>query len=268
MRTALLKERMAGHTIGFVPTLGYLHEGHESLIAKARKENDIVVVSAFVNPKQFRTKAYQVYPRDLARDKAICERLKVNYVFAPENKDMHPDGYDTEVSVKELTGRLEGSKIRWHYKAVATVVAKLFNIVGPDRAYFGKKDPHQLAIIKRMTADLNFPVKIVPVTTKRAKDGVALSSRNALLTKEERKAAVVIPNAIKEIARLIKKGGVTRTRLVRNLESLLVKEPIAKVDFIAVVDADTLREEDFKGKTLIYVAVYIGDKRLTDNVVV
>lgn len=268
MTAASRRERASDKSVGLVPTLGFLHEGHEALIRKARGENDVVIVSRFVNPTQFRSKAYKEYPRDEQRDLDILRRLNVDYVFSPKKDDMYPPGFDTSVEVKKLAGRLEGASIRWHYRAVATVVAKLFNITGPDRAYFGKKDPHQLAIIKRMTEDLNFPVKIVGVGVRRARDRLALSSRNSLLAPEERRAAVVIPNAIRAIEKRLGAGETDRKKLSRDLAAMIEKEPLAEVDFAAVVDADTLREDVFGDKSLIYAAVYIGGKRLTDNRVV
>lgn len=260
--------RRETRSIGLVPTLGFLHEGHEALLNRARKENDIVVLSRFVNPFQFRKKAYEAYPRDMDRDLAICKRLEVDYVFSPDSDAMYPDGFDSGVEVKDLAGRLEGVSIRWHYKAVTTVVAKLFNIVQPDRAYFGKKDPHQLILVKRMTEDLNFPVKIVAVRTRKAKDGVALSSRNSLLTETERKAIRILPASIKKIGALIKSGMKDRVALRKQLVQLLEAERRIKVDFTAVVDEKTLLEEVVGNKTLIYAAVHIGGMRLTDNLVV
>ncbi|VAX24560.1 Pantoate--beta-alanine ligase [hydrothermal vent metagenome] len=262
------KERRSGKKIGLVPTLGYLHAGHEALIKRARKESDIIVLSSFVNPLQFRKKAYEAYPRDLERDLAICEKLKVNYLFLPDAKDIYPDGFDTYVEVKDLAGSLEGASIRWHYKAVTTIVAKLFNMIYPDKAYFGKKDPHQLILIKRMVADLNFPVKIVAVPTRRAKDGVALSSRNSLLTLEERHALQVLPSAIKKVGALVMRGEKDRSLLTKTLVSELESEKLVTVDFTAVVDEATLLEDKVGSKTLIYAAVFIGGKRLTDNIVV
>lgn len=259
------RERVLGSSIGLVPTLGYLHEGHEALIQRAKKENDIVVVSIFVNPPQFRARAYREYPRDIERDISILRRLKVDYLFAPGAEDMYPEDFDTVVEVKALVDRLEGSSIRWHYRAVTTVVAKLFNIVQPDRAYFGMKDPSQLAIIRRMTEDLNFPVKVVAVPTRRARDGLALSSRNSQLSKEERKAALVIPNSLKEIERRIRRGETDREKLSEDLAAMIESEPLASVEHAAVVDADTLREDVRGAKTLIYAAAKVGGKRLTDN---
>lgn len=268
MNDAIREERRKDKSIGFVPTLGFLHEGHEALMREARRENDILVVSRFVNPTQFRKKAFDVYPRDAARDNEICARNGVDYVFAPETEDMYPYGFDTAVEVRNLTGRLEGAKIRWHYRGVTTVVAKLFNIVQPDNAYFGEKDAHQVAIIRRMVKDLNFPVKIIGVATIRANDGLAQSSRNSLLTKDERKAARKIPWAIKEIAERIKLGFTDRAALTRGLIGMIESEPGLKVDYAALVDPVTLRTEDHGGETMIYAAVYVGDKRLTDNLIV
>ncbi|MBF0170052.1 MAG: pantoate--beta-alanine ligase [Nitrospinae bacterium] len=267
--TLLVREaRRQGKRIGFVPTLGALHDGHATLMAKARKENDIVVVSTFVNPLQFRKAAYERYPRDPEGDRALCEKAGVDYLFAPSAEKMYPERFDTVVEVKELTGRLEGAAIRWHYRGVTTVVAKLFAIVEPDKAYFGKKDPHQLAILKRMTEDLNIAVQIVPVATKRDRDGMALSSRNRLLTPESRKAALALPKAVAEIERRIKAGETDRGKLTEALTAMLSSAPGVTIDFAAIVDAETLREEDRSGPTLIYAAVFVDGLRLTDNRVV
>ncbi len=259
--------KKSGRDIGLVPTLGYLHDGHAALIRRAKKENDTVIVSRFLNPLQFRKKAYRAYPTDEKRDRNFCRDLSVDYLFSPSAGQMYPPGFDTLVEVRDLAGRLEGQSIRWHYRAVTTVVAKLFNIIQPSRAYFGKKDAHQLAIIKRMTEDLNFPVKIIAVATRRASDGVALSSRNSLLSEPERIAARMIPQAVKAIESRVKKGDRDRAKLKASLVAMIESEPLAKVDFAAVVDSDTLLEDRFGDRTLIYAAVYIGGKRLTDNVV-
>jgi pantoate--beta-alanine ligase len=261
-------ERMNGKTIGFVPTLGYLHDGHATLIRAAKKANDIVVVSRFVNPLQFKEKAFRAYPRDEIMDLSICKKEGVDYVFSPSAEVMYPEGFDTGVEVGDLVGRLEGAKIRWHYRGVTTVVAKLFNIVQPHNVYFGEKDPHQLAILKRMVDDLNFPLKIVPVPTKRAEDGLALSSRNSLLTSEERSAALVIPRSVKAVAEMVKAGRIDRIKMAKELGAMIEKEPRARVDYTAVVDAGSLRDDVYGEATLIYAAVFIGGKRLTDNTVV
>lgn len=268
MTKASRDERANGKTIGFVPTLGYLHDGHKALIHAAKKANDVVVVSRFVNPLQFRAKAFAVYPRDEKMDLDILRGEGVDYVFSPSTEVMYPEGFDTHVEVERLAARLEGARIRWHYRGVTTVVAKLFNIVQPDRAYFGKKDAHQLAILKRMTDDLNFPVRIVPVSTRRSGDGLALSSRNSLLTAEERTAALAIPRAVKTVAEMVKAGRRDRGKMAKELRAMIEKEPMAKVDFTAVVDADTLRDDVYGANTLVYAAVFIAGKRLTDNMVV
>lgn len=268
MTKASRTARANGRTIGFVPTLGYLHDGHKALIRAAKKANDVIVVSRFVNPLQFRAKAFAVYPRDEKMDLDILRGEGVDYVFSPSTQAMYPEGFDIHVEVDGLVGRLEGARIRWHYRGVTTVVAKLFNIVQPDRAYFGKKDPHQLAILKRMTDDLNFPVRIVSVSTKRAGDGLALSSRNSLLTAEERTAALAIPRAVRAVARMVKAGRRDRDKMSKELRMMIEKEPLAKVDFTAVVDADTLRDDVYGASALVYAAVFIAGKRLTDNMVV
>lgn len=265
MTAAVRAERRAGKSVGFVPTLGALHDGHAALMARARKACDVVVVSTFVNPLQFRKKAYDAYPRDPVGDRAVCQAAGVDYLFAPTTAAMYPERFDTGVEVKDLVGRLEGAAIRWHYKGVATVVAKLFNVVDPDVAYFGKKDPHQLAILKRMTEDLNFAVKIVPVATKRRKDGMPLASRNRLLTDATRPAALAISTAVKAVADAIERGEADRAKLTADLIRRVSSAPGVTVDFAAVVDADTLRGEDFGPKTLVYVAAFVGGLRLTDN---
>ena len=264
----LCAERTRGRSIGFVPTLGCLHEGHAALIRRALKENRVVAVSLFVNPLQFRLKAYRAYPRDAKKDLLMLQELGVHYVFTPTPEKMYPAGFDTKVEIGELVHRLEGKAIRWHYRGVTTVVAKLFNIVQPDRAYFGRKDPHQLALLQRMVKDLNFRVKIVPVSTRRARDGVALSSRNTLLTPQERKAAAALPRAIAQVERKLRLGAASRRELTKMLRQTLEAEPLVTVDFAAVVDAESLREDVFGAQSLIYAAVVIGGKRLTDNKVV
>jgi pantoate--beta-alanine ligase len=270
MMTRLIREqRRKGMIIGLVPTLGCLHEGHGALIKKARKECGVVAVSIFVNPIQFRQKAFNAYPRTMDQDWAFCEQLGIDFLFAPSVGEMYPEGFDTTVEIGDLVDRLEGKKIRWHYKGVTTVVAKLFNICDPDRAYFGKKDAHQLAILTRMTRDLSFPVKIIGVPTKRAKDGVALSSRNTKLTPEQRVAARAIPDAMGIVAARIASGEQDREVLAKLLIASIESTPDVTVDFAAVVDAVSLREEDTaSGKTMIYVAAFVGPWRLTDNQVV
>ena len=265
MSAAMARERAAGASIGFVPTLGCLHVGHGALIKRARRENSVVAVSIFVNPPQFKPEAYRAYPRNMKDDMRLLKSLDVDYLFAPDETDMYPEGFDTQVETLDLAGRLEGEAIRWHYRAVATVVAKLFNIIGPSKAYFGKKDAHQLAILRRMTEDLNFPVNIIPVPTVRDKDGLAFSSRNTLLTSEERVAASAIPRALEAIALKVSRGAEDRAALTQELISLLETEPLIKVDYAAVVDEKTLKPDVIGQKTFIHAAVIIGGKRLTDN---
>jgi len=263
MTRAVRAERTKGNSIGFVPTLGALHAGHEALIKRARKENAIVVVSTFVNPLQFRADAYRKYPRNRAADRAICAKNDVDYLFVPTAKTMYPDGFDTKVEVGELVNRLEGKSIRWHFRGVTTVVAKLFTIVEPDRAYFGKKDPHQLALLRRMTTDLNYAVKLVGVNTQRQKDGVALSSRNTLLTPEEREATTRFALYIRQAATAVREG-TNRATIEKNLFKKLTLDPGIEPDFVALVDEKSLQPDVFAGPTLIYAAVFIGGKRLTD----
>ncbi|HJM82895.1 MAG TPA: pantoate--beta-alanine ligase [Nitrospinota bacterium] len=268
MNKILLEEKMAGKSIGLVPTLGYLHKGHIALIKRARKINDIVAVSIFLNPKQFSAKAFRKYPKAPKQDLNICKAEGVDYVFMPNAGSMYPESFDSSVEVPQLIGKLNGNSIRWHYRAVLTVVAKLFNIIQPNRAYFGKKDPHQLALIKRMVLDLNFPIKIISVPTKRAKDGLALSSRNSLLTPEEREAALVIPKVIKAAEIKVKGGSTDRKAITKTMTKMIDGVSSVKLDFVAVVDADSLDADRFGDDTLIYVSVFVGGKKLTDNRVV
>lgn len=268
MTQLLRAERGRGRSIGFVPTLGCLHHGHAALIRRALKENRVAAVSLFVNPLQFRLKAYRAYPRDYRNDIKTLRELGVHYVFTPTPERMYPAGFETMVEPGELVNRLEGKDIRWHYRGVTTVVAKLLNIVQPDRAYFGRKDPHQLALLQRMVKDLNFPLRIIPVSTCRARDGVALSSRNTLLSPEERRALAALPSAIAAVERQLRRGAANRRELAEMLRETLEAEPLITVDFASVVDAETLREDVSGSHSLIYAAVIIGGKRLTDNKVV
>ncbi len=261
----LLSLAQKGKSVGFVPTLGFLHEGHQALIKKAKTDNDVVVVSTFVNPRQFRKKQYNQYPRDFERDRDICKKLGVDFMFVPEVDEIYPESFDTQVEVVDLAGRLEGNTIAWHYRAVATIVLKLLNIAMPTRAYFGKKDPHQLAIIKRMCADLSHPTKIIGVSTKRGRAGIALSSRNSLLSPDELKILKKVPTAIKKVCDKIKRGENDTDKLRTILVIELEKEPTIKIDFADVLDSGSLLPGRIEKEALVYVAVYVGGKRLTDN---
>jgi len=253
--------------VGFVPTMGYLHEGHTALARRARSENRHVVASVFVNPTQFGPQEDLArYPRDPERDKALLKEAKVDAVLMPEAWDMYPEGFDTWIEVGGVTQRLEGALRPGHFRGVATVVAKLFGIVEPARAYFGQKDAQQLAVIRKMVADLNMNVEIVPVPTVREYDGLAMSSRNVYLDPEEREAAVVLYKALITALKRYEKGerraGALRDEITRIIEG----EPRASTDYVSVADARTLEEiEEIEGPALVSLAVLIGRTRLIDN---
>jgi pantoate--beta-alanine ligase len=255
--------------VGLVPTMGYLHEGHLSLVRAARRENASVVVSIFVNPTQFApNEDLARYPRDEERDLAMLEREGVDGVFAPGVGEMYAQGFNTYVTVEGLTGRLEGASRPTHFRGVTTVVLKLFNIVQPDRAYFGQKDAQQLAVIRRMTRDLDLPVRIVGMPIVREPDGLAMSSRNAYLTPEQRTAATVLCRALAAAEGLFEDGVRDAAQIRRRVEGVIAEEPLAEVDYVSVADAETLEElPTFDAPALISLAVRFGQTRLIDNVV-
>jgi pantoate--beta-alanine ligase len=264
------KAHLEGKTIGFVPTMGYLHQGHLSLIRKARKENDIVVVSIFVNPIQFGPKEdFKKYPRDLKRDMNLAKQVGTDVIFYPDAKDMYPEGFKTYVNVEELSEKLCGKFRPGHFKGVATVVTKLFNIVCPDIAYFGQKDAQQAIIIKRMVADLNIPVKIKVLPIVREKDGLAMSSRNTYLNEKERKDALVLYQALNLAKELIKSGITDTKTIIRKMRQLIEKKKNAKIDYIEIVQMENLKSlKVISDNCLIALAVWIGKTRLIDNIIV
>lgn len=254
-----------GLTIGLVPTMGYLHEGHASLIKKCRKENDRVVVSVFVNPTQFGpNEDLEDYPRDFARDSALCESIGADLIFHPEPEEMYDDAC-AYVSIHTLSDTLCGKTRPIHFKGVCTVVSKLFNIVTPDNAYFGQKDAQQLAIIKKMVKDLNFDIRIVGCPIIREEDGLAKSSRNTYLNPEERKAALCLHRAVLRGQEIIA-AGCSSEGVRQEMEKVILAEPLAKIDYISVVDALTMQPVDAVDRdVLVAMAVYIGKTRLIDN---
>jgi len=264
------KIRKLKRSIGFVPTMGALHAGHLSLINKARKENDIVVVSIFVNPVQFGPgEDFKKYPRSLKRDIEFCRRMGVDFVFLPNKNDMYPQGYSTFVNVENLSDVLCGVNRPGHFRGVATVVAKLLNIIHPDILYLGQKDAQQAVIISRMIKDLNFSVKVKILPTIRQKDGLALSSRNAYLSKKERSGAVVLFKALQLAEVLISSGQRNSNRIISRMKQLIEKNKLAKIDYIAIVDQSQLKEiKKVEPGCLICLAVRIGKTRLIDNIVV
>ncbi|HEY8489723.1 MAG TPA: pantoate--beta-alanine ligase [Dehalococcoidia bacterium] len=256
--------------VGFVPTMGYLHQGHLALVRRARAENASVAVSIFVNPTQFGpTEDFERYPRDPERDAALLREAGVDLLFMPPPAEMYPPGYDTWVDVGGVTARLEGAERPGHFRGVATVVTKLFNLVQPDRAYFGQKDAQQLVVIQKLTRDLNLPVEIVPCPTVREPDGLAMSSRNVYLTPEERREALALSRALREAERLFAAGerdaGVLRDR-VRAV--IAEGAPRGRIDYVSVADAETLAELEWVDRrALVSLAVRFPSARLIDNTV-
>lgn len=262
--------RMEGKTIGFVPTMGYLHEGHRSLIERADKDNDIVVVSIFVNPTQFGpNEDLESYPRDLQRDSEVCKEAGADLIFNPEPSKMYEDNASTSVKVEGLSEELCGRSRPVHFGGVCLVVSKLFNIVLPDRAYFGQKDAQQLAIIKKMVRDLNFPVEIIGCPIVREKDGLAKSSRNTYLSETEREAALVLNRALLKGREAIEGGERDALAVKKIITEVIKQEPLAKIDYVEIVDFDTIRKTDNIDKNvLVAIAVFIGKTRLIDNFIV
>ena len=256
-------------SVGFVPTMGYLHEGHLALVRQARAENITVIVSIFVNPSQFGPEEdFEAYPRDTERDLHLLEKENVSLVFMPGAGEMYPQGYSTWVDGEKVSEELEGEARPGHFRGVATVVCKLFNIVQPDRAYFGQKDAQQLVVIKKMASDLNMGLEVVAVPTVREPDGLAMSSRNTYLTKEERQAAAVLWKALCLARGQWSNGENDAAVLRREMISLIQREPFANIDYVSVADPDTLEELDTVGdRALVSLAVRIGKTRLIDNTI-
>ena len=257
-------------TIGFVPTMGYLHEGHKSLMEAARANNDRVVVSVFVNPMQFGpNEDLESYPRDFEKDSALCESVGVDLIFHPEPEEMYADGFCSYVDMNGLTTELCGKSRPIHFRGVQTVVLKLFNIVKPDTAYFGQKDAQQLAVIKRMVKDLNVDTEIVGCPIVREADGLAKSSRNTYLNPDERKAALILSRSLKLGRELIENGETDSKAVIKAITDSINTEPLAKIDYVDVVDFDTITPVDKIGKSvLVAIAVYIGKTRLIDNFII
>ncbi len=258
-----------GKSVGFVPTMGALHQGHLSLIRQARLENDRVVVSIFVNPVQFGyNEDFARYPRDLQKDSSLCRKAGVDYLFYPGAKDIYPAGFKSYVCVEGLSDILCGFYRPGHFRGVATVVAKLFNIVAADKAYFGQKDAQQAVIIARLAEDLNFPVKIRVLPTVRESGGLAMSSRNAYLSPAERQKALVIPRSLKKAQELVKKGVRGCSRIAESVKEVLVSADPQSIDYVAIVDPRSLQPLNRINKqALLLVAVKIGKARLIDNII-
>lgn len=266
VRKIVAEWKKQGLSIGFVPTMGYLHEGHQSLI-KRSTENDKTVVSIFVNPIQFGpNEDFAAYPRDLQRDTVKCQEAGADLIFAPDASEMYAQNFSSFVDMTGPTDDLCGAKRPGHFRGVCTVVAKLFNIVTPDRAYFGQKDAQQLAVIRRMVRDLSIGVEIVGCPIIREDDGLAKSSRNTYLSEAERKAAVVISRALRNGMNEIENGETSADAVVKKITAEINSEPLAKIDYIKAVDADSIEPiETINGRVLVAAAVYIGKTRLIDN---
>lgn len=256
-----------GLSVGFVPTMGYLHEGHGSLIKAAKAGNDKVVVSIFVNPMQFGpTEDLASYPRDLAKDSALCESLGVDLIFHPEPEEMYHENFSSYVDMSVLTEELCGLSRPVHFRGVCTVVNKLFNIVQPDRAYFGQKDAQQLAIIKHMVEDLDMNVEVIGCPIIREDDGLAKSSRNTYLSPEERQAGLVLSKSIALGRKMVEDGETSTKAITDAMKAFIEKEPLAKIDYVKAVDGLTMQQiEVVKKPMLVAIAVYIGKTRLIDN---
>jgi pantoate--beta-alanine ligase len=270
MSVARKLRREENRTIGFVPTMGALHEGHLSLIHEARAMCDVVVVSVFVNPAQFGpAEDFDSYPRDLTRDSALLAEYNVDYVFAPTVEEIYPPGFSTYVTVEGLSDQLEGASRPEHFRGVTTVVAILLNVVKPDFAFFGQKDAQQAILIKRMVRDLAFSAEIVVVPIVREESGLAMSSRNNYLDDEQRKAAGVLNRALSKAREAYEEGEHSAARLMELVRGTIEKEPLARIDYVSVNEAETLEKlEKIDDRTaLVLLAVFIGKRRLIDNVV-
>lgn len=270
VREQINKWKRQGLSIGYVPTMGYLHEGHRSLIEAARANNDKVVVSIFVNPMQFApSEDLDSYPRDLEKDAKMCNDAGVDLIFHPEPSEMYNDGFCSYVDMNGLTTELCGKTRPTHFRGVQTVVLKFFNIIKPDRAYFGQKDAQQLAVIKRMVADLNVDVEIIGCPIIRESDGLAKSSRNTYLNPDERKAALILSKSLKLGRELIESGETDSKAVIKAISDNINTEPLAKIDYVNVVDFSTITPVDKIGKAvLVAIAVYIGKTRLIDNFII
>ena len=267
VREIVSEWRKEGLTVGLVPTMGYLHEGHQSLIVKSVSQNDRTVVSVFVNPIQFGpNEDFEAYPRDMEHDKALVEKAGGDLIFNPEPSEMYPGHFTSFIDTTETTELLCGAVRPIHFRGVCTVVGNLFNIVCPDRAYFGQKDAQQLATIRRFVRDLNFPIEIIPCPIVREADGLAKSSRNTYLSAEERQAALILSKSLKKGKEAIEAGEKNAKKIIEIIKTNLETEPLARVDYVEVVDFENIQRVDtISGETLVAIAVYIGKTRLIDN---
>ncbi len=267
MQHRCLEARQAGRRISFVPTMGYLHEGHLSLLQEGRRRGDLLVLSIFVNPAQFGAgEDFESYPRDLSRDVDLARRCGVDLLFAPEVKDMYPRGYSTFVDVEGITDTLCGASRPGHFRGVTTVVAKLLAIIQPHQAFFGQKDFQQLTVIRRMCTDLNLPVEIVGMPIVREPDGLAMSSRNVNLSPQEREQALVLSRAISKARQMARGGAREIAEILTALRSMLEAQPALRIDYLQIAHQSTLQEQErVDADSVLFLAVFVGRTRLIDN---
>ncbi|MEA2004762.1 MAG: pantoate--beta-alanine ligase [Acidobacteriota bacterium] len=270
IRKSLEKVKRQGKTIGFVPTMGYLHEGHLSLVRESLRKTDYTVVSIFVNPTQFGPEEdFNRYPRDLSRDAQVLKKEGVDILFIPETQEMYPEGYKTFVEVKDLQNLLCGKSRPGHFRGVCTVVLKLFNIIQPNMCFFGQKDAQQAVIIKKMVHDLNLDISVEVLPIIREHDGIAMSSRNSYLNPEQRKAALVLYKSLKEAEKMIAEGERSAGNIIERMCKIINSEPKARIDYVEIVDLEYLNPViEIENEVLIALAVFIGSVRLIDNIIV
>lgn len=270
MQALIKRMKQHGKTIGFVPTMGYLHKGHLSLARQAKRDCDVSMMSIFVNPIQFSPKEdFKQYPRNLKGDKILAQSAGVDFIFYPTDKAMYPENFLTYVNVNKITDTLCGASRPGHFRGVATVVTKLFNIIQPDIAYFGQKDAQQAQVIKKMVQDLNFPLRIKVMPIVRETDGLAMSSRNRYLNPKERTGALILSWALNKAKRMIKNGVKDSCKIISVMRKIINNTDSARIEYISVVDADTLEPQKYvRRKTLIALAVWIGRTRLIDNIII
>ena len=269
MRSAVSDIKSRGMSIGFVPTMGYLHEGHLSLVRESLRKADVTVVSIFVNPAQFGPREdFKEYPRDLNRDSEVLEREGVDYLFVPESDEIYPQGHKAFVEVYDLQDKLCGRSRPGHFRGVCTIALKLFNIINPDISFFGQKDAQQVIILKRMVKELHLEVIIEVLPIIREEDGLALSSRNKYLTQEERKAALVLSKSLKVAQSMMEKGQRDSAAIIKEMREIIGREPLAKIDYVEIVDMDKLNPvAKIEKKALVALAIFLGKIRLIDNTI-
>ncbi|TEU04478.1 MAG: pantoate--beta-alanine ligase [Candidatus Aminicenantes bacterium] len=269
MHEAVLEEKSHGRSVGFVPTMGFLHEGHLSLVRESVRRADVTVVSIYVNPTQFGPKEdFKQYPRDIHRDTELLKAEGVDYLFLPDNKEIYPEGYKTYVEVHDLQDKLCGRSRPGHFRGVCTVALKLFNTVNPDMAFFGQKDAQQTIILKRMVQDLNLGVKIEVVPIVREEDGLALSSRNTYLNQKERSTALVLSASLEEARMMVKNGERDSGQIVDRMKEMIGREPLAKIDYVEIVDMENLDPvQKIENEAMAALAVFVGEVRLIDNTI-